>query len=75
MNQITPQQEYNAAMDSVRLLNAGQPTGMSNADWYDMFQRNVEHLQIQITKGAAYFGALDLTPFENATALPVPPKA
>jgi hypothetical protein len=45
-NQITAQeiaQHYSAAMDSVNLINAGQPEGMSDEDWADTVSRNVEH--------------------------------
>jgi len=67
---LTPEQEvqhnYNAAMDSVNLLNAGKPEDMSDEDWADTVKRNKEHLEIQIAKGAEYYGSNDLTPFENA---------
>ena len=53
-------------MDSVNLLNAGQPEDMTDADWADTVKRNKEHLQIQIAKGAEYYGSNDLTPFEGA---------
>jgi hypothetical protein len=53
-------------MDSVALLQAGQPKDMTDADWQDCKQRNIDHLKIQIAKGAEYYGSLDLTPFENA---------
>jgi len=59
-------QDYKAAMDSVNLLNAGQPEDMTDADWADTVKRNKEHLQIQIAKGAEYYGSNDLTPFEGA---------
>lgn len=41
---------YSAAMDSVALLNAGKPEGMSDLDWADCVKRNVEHLQIMAAK-------------------------
>jgi len=67
--EIKPEQEvqrsYNAAMDSVNLLNAGKPEEMTDADWADCVARNKEHLEIQIAKGEYYAGH-DLTPFENA---------
>jgi hypothetical protein len=67
---LTPEQEvqrsYDAAMDSVNLLNAGKPADMSDEDWADTVKRNKEHLEIQIAKGAEYYGEHDLTPFENA---------
>jgi hypothetical protein len=70
MLELTPEQEvqrnYNAAMDSVNLLNAGKPEDMTTEDWADCVARNKEHLEIQIAKGAEYYGSNDLTPFENA---------
>ena len=70
MNELTPEQEvqrsYDAALDSVALLQAGQPKEMTDADWQNCKQRNIDHLKIQIAKGAEYYGSHDLTPFENA---------
>ena len=43
-------QHYSAAMDSVALLNAGQPEGMDDADWADTVSRNVQHLEIMVAK-------------------------
>lgn len=57
---------YDAAMDSVNLLKAGKPEGISDDDWADTVKRNKEHLEIQIAKGADFYGDLDLTPFEDA---------
>jgi hypothetical protein len=69
MIELTPEQEversYNASMDSVDLLNAGQPEDMSDEDWADTVKRNKEHLQIQLNKGD-YYAGYDLKPFENA---------
>jgi len=62
------QKSYDAAMDSVNLINAGKPADMTDADWADTVKRNKEHLQIQIAKGAEYYGSNDLTPFEEAIA-------
>ncbi len=70
IDMVTPEQvkrNYNAAMDSVNLLNAGQPEGMLNADWEDTVKRNKEHLEIQIAKGA-YYAGYDMKPFEDAVA-------
>ena len=70
MLELTPEQEvqksYDAAMDSVRLLEAGKPEDMSDEDWADTVKRNKEHLEIQIAKGAEFYGSNDLTPFKNA---------
>ena len=71
MLELTPQQEvqrnYDAAMDSVNLLNAGKPEDWygTDQDWADCVARNKEHLEIQIAKGDYYAGH-DLTPFQDA---------
>ena len=69
MLELTPEQEvqrnFDAAMDSVNLLNAGKPEDTTAEDWADTVKRNKEHLEIQIAKGDYYAGH-DLTPFENA---------
>ena len=44
------QKHYDAAMDSVNLLNAGKPEDMSDEDWTDCVSRNVEHLEIMVAK-------------------------
>jgi hypothetical protein len=67
MNDITPEQiaqHYSAAMDSVNLINAGQPEGMDDADWADCLARNKEHLRIMIAK--PYWTTEDLTPLQQA---------
>jgi hypothetical protein len=61
------QRSYNAAMDSVNLLNAGKPEGMTDEDWADTVKRNKDHLQIQLDKGD-YYAGYDLTPFQQAVA-------
>ena len=58
---------YSAALDSVNLLNAGQPEGMEDSEWADIVKRNKEHLSIQIAKGD-YYAGYDLKPFEDAVA-------
>ena len=69
MLELTPEQEvqrsYDAAMDSVNLLNAGKPEDMTDEDWADTVKRNKEHLEIQIAKGE-YYAGYDLKPFEDA---------
>jgi hypothetical protein len=71
MLELTPEQEvernYNAAMDSVNLLNDGKPDDMTNEDWADTVKRNKDHLNIQLAKGD-YYAGYDLTPFEQAVA-------
>jgi len=53
-------------MDSVNLLNAGKPEDMTAEDWQDCKQRNIDHLKLQIAKGAEFYGEHDLTPFVEA---------
>ena len=60
------QRHFNAAMDSVNLINAGQPEGMTDEDWADTVSRNVEHLQIMLDK--TYWTTEDLTPIQAAIA-------
>ena len=63
-------QDYKAAMDSVNLINAGKPADWkgTDAEWANVITRNKEHLQIQVAKGAEYYGFNDLTPFTSAIA-------
>ena len=71
VQEVTPeevQRSFNAAMDSVNLLNAGKPEKMTDEDWADTVKRNKEHLEIQIAKGD-YYAGFDLTPFQQAIAL------
>lgn len=66
--EITPeeiQQHYNAAMDSVNLINAGKPTNMSDSDWSDMLERNKQHLKIMLSK--TYWTNQDLEPLRQAS--------
>ena len=57
---------YNAAMDSVNLLNAGKPEGMSDEDWADCVKRNKEHLQIMLAKD--FWTNENLKPLQDAAA-------
>jgi hypothetical protein len=57
---------YSAAMDSVNLINAGQPEKMSDEDWADTVERNREHLKIMLAKD--FWTSEDLTPLQAASA-------
>jgi hypothetical protein len=59
-------QHYKAAMDSVNLINAGQPEGMTAEDWADCLARNKEHLRLMLAK--TYWTNENLTPLEEASA-------
>jgi hypothetical protein len=56
---------YSAAMDSVHLINAGKPEGMTDADWADTLKRNKDHLLIMLAKD--YWTDQDLKPLEDAS--------
>jgi len=67
MEELTAEQiaqHYLAAMDSVNLLNAGQPDDMSDEDWADCVERNKEHLRIMLAKD--FWTNEDLTPLSEA---------
>jgi len=70
MIELTPEQQiakhYSAAMDSVALINAGKPEGMTDADWADCLSRNKEHLVIMLAKD--FWTTEDLTPLRTASA-------
>ena len=51
-------------MDSVNLINAGQPEGMDDAEWADTIARNKEHLKIMLAKD--FWTDEDLSPLEDA---------
>lgn len=60
------QRHYNAAMDSVNLINSGKPTEMDQAEWDEVVDRNVRHLEIMVAKD--YWTTQDLTPLNDAIA-------
>jgi hypothetical protein len=57
---------YSAAMDSVNLINAGQPEGMTAEDWADCLARNKEHLVLMLAKD--FWTTQDLTAIRAASA-------
>jgi hypothetical protein len=59
------QRHYSAALDSVNLLNAGQPEGMTAEDWADTVARNKEHLKIMLAKD--FWTTEDLTAIRAAS--------
>jgi hypothetical protein len=60
------QRHFSACMDSVNLINAGQPEGMEDAEWADTVARNKEHLKIMLAKD--FWTTEDLTPLQTASA-------
>ena len=70
MNELTTEQQiaknYSACMDSVNLINAGQPEDMTAEDWADTVARNKEHLTIMLAKD--FWTTEDLTPLQQAAA-------
>lgn len=57
---------YSAAMDSVKLIKAGKPEGMTDEDWADTLRRNKEHLKIMVAKD--FWNGQDLQPLHQAAA-------
>ena len=55
---------YAAALDSVNLINAGQPEGMDDDEWADTLSRNKEHLNIMLVKD--FWTNEDLAPLQAA---------
>lgn len=41
---------FSACMDSVNLINAGNPEGMDDVEWAGTVARNVAHLAIMVAK-------------------------
>ena len=56
---------YSACMDSVNLINAGQPEGMEDVEWADTVARNKEHLRIMLAKD--FWTTEDLAPLQAAS--------
>jgi hypothetical protein len=57
---------YSACMDSVNLIQAGQPEGMTAEEWADTLKRNRDHLILMLAK--TYWTNEDLTPLQTASA-------
>ena len=55
---------YSACMDSVNLINAGQPELMTAEEWADTVARNKEHLSIMLAKD--FWTTEDLSPLQTA---------
>ena len=60
------QKHYDAAMDSVNLINGGKPEDMSDEDWAATVERNKAHLQIMLAKD--FWTTQDLAPLQAAAA-------
>jgi hypothetical protein len=56
---------YSAALDSVALINNGQPEKMADEDWADTLARNKEHLKIMLAKD--FWTTEDLKPLKDAS--------
>ena len=55
---------YSACLDSVHLIEAGQPEGMDDKEWADCLERNKAHLKIMLAK--TWWTTEDLTPLQEA---------
>jgi hypothetical protein len=68
MMELTQEQiakHYSAAMDSVNLINAGQPEDMTDEEWADCLKRNQDHLKIMLAKD--FWTTEDLEPLRQAS--------
>jgi hypothetical protein len=66
---ITPEEiakHYSACLDSVNLIQAGQPEGMTAEEWADCLERNKAHLKIMLAKD--FWTTENLTPLRTASA-------
>jgi hypothetical protein len=59
------QRHFSACMDSVNLLNAGQPERMTAEEWADCVARNKEHLVIMLAKD--FWTTEDMTAIREAS--------
>ena len=58
-------QHYKACLDSCELLKAGQQD-MSDEEWADCRQRNIDHLNLMLAKD--FWTNEDLKPLQDAVA-------
>ena len=58
-------QHYKAALDSVELLKAGQQD-MTDEEWENCRQRNIDHLTLMLAKD--FWTDEDLQPLQDAVA-------
>jgi len=68
-NEVTTEeiaQHYSAMLDSVNLINGGQPEGMEDDDWADCVSRNKEHLELMVAKD--YWTDEDMTAVNDVLA-------
>jgi len=68
-NEVTTEeiaQHYSAMLDSVNLINGGQPEGMEDDEWADCVSRNKEHLTLMVAKD--YWTDEDMTAVNAAIA-------
>ena len=56
---------FSACMDSVNLINGGQPEGMTAEEWADTLKRNKDHLILMLAK--TYWTTENLTPLREAS--------
>ena len=59
------QRHYDAAMDSVALINGSKPIEMTDAEWTACLSRNKEHLVIMLAKD--FWTTENLAPLQAAS--------
>jgi len=68
-NEVTTEeiaQHYTAMLDSVNLINGGQPEDKEDDEWADCVSRNKEHLKLMVAKD--YWTDEDMTAVNAAIA-------
>jgi len=68
MEEITQEQiaqHYQAALDSVALINSEKPEKMEDSEWQDCLARNKEHLKIMLAKD--FWTTENLKPLQDAS--------
>lgn len=58
------QAHYDAALDSVNLINGDRPEDISDAEWSETLDNNVRHLEIMVEKD--FWNGQVLTPLRDA---------
>ena len=58
------QKHFDAALDSVNLLNSGKPANVTDTEWAIIMRCNVEHLKLMVSKD--FWQGQDLTPLKEA---------
>lgn len=62
--EVSWEDKYSAALDSVNLINAGKPVTCTEQEWAECEARNIEHLQIILAQD--WPEGFDMQPLQDA---------